>query len=84
MLFKIFHSFAENPLHAVLQALAIASEIAISLRRWSVIDNWHAECGGGGYKAPQSTAESEDNFCGTISSYKQKLNIFIKASIKQH
>ena len=45
MLYKIFHSFADNPLHTVPQALAIASELAISLRRWSNIDNWHAECG---------------------------------------
>ena len=44
MLYKIFHSFADNPLHAVPQALAIASELAISLRRWANIDNWHAEC----------------------------------------
>ena len=44
MLYKIFHSFADNPSHAVPQALAIASELAISLRRWSNIDNWHAEC----------------------------------------
>ena len=34
-----------TPSHAVPQALAIASELAISLRRWSNIDNWHAECG---------------------------------------
>ena len=33
MLYKIFYSFADNPLHAVPQALAIASELAISLRR---------------------------------------------------
>ena len=26
------------------QALAIASELAISLRRWSNIDIWHAVC----------------------------------------
>ena len=45
MLFKIFHSFADSPSHAVPQALAVASELAISLRRWSNIDNWHAECG---------------------------------------
>ena len=44
MLYKILHGFADNPLHAVPQALAIASELAISLRRWSNIDNWHAEC----------------------------------------
>ena len=44
MLFKIFHSFADNPSHTVPQALAIASELAISLRHWSNIDNWHAEC----------------------------------------
>ena len=44
MLYKIFHSFADNPLHAVPQALAIASELAISLRRWSNIDIWHAVC----------------------------------------
>ena len=44
MLYKIFQSFADNPTHAVPQALAIASELAISLRRWSNIDNWHAEC----------------------------------------
>ena len=44
MLYKIFHGFDDNPLHAVPQALAIASELAISLRRWSNIDNWHAEC----------------------------------------
>ena len=44
LLYKIFHSFADNPSHTVPQALAIASELAISLRRWSNIDNWHAEC----------------------------------------
>ena len=44
MLYKIFHSLADNPSHAVSQALAIASDLAISLRRWSNIDNWHAEC----------------------------------------
>ena len=44
MLYKIFHGFAGNPIHAVPQALAIASELAISLRRRSNIDNWHAEC----------------------------------------
>ena len=44
MLYKIFHGFADNPLHAVPQALAVASELAVSLRRWSNIDNWHAEC----------------------------------------
>ena len=44
MLCKIFHSFADNPSHAVPRALAIASELAISLWRWSNIDNWHAEC----------------------------------------
>ena len=44
MLYKIFHSFADNPSHVVPQALAIASELAVSLRRWSNIDNWHAEC----------------------------------------
>ena len=47
ILYKIFQGFADNPLHAVPQALAIASELAISLRRWSNIDNWHAECGHG-------------------------------------
>ena len=30
--------------HRIPQALAIASELAISLRRWSNIDIWHAEC----------------------------------------
>ena len=30
--------------HTLPQAFAIASELAISLRRWSNIDNWHAEC----------------------------------------
>ena len=44
MLYKIIQSFADKPLHAVPQALAIASELAILLRRWSNIDNWHAEC----------------------------------------
>ena len=44
MLYKIIHGIDDNPLHAVPQALAIASELAISLRRWSNIDNWHAEC----------------------------------------
>ena len=44
MHYKILHSFAENPSHNVPQALAIASELAISLRRWSNIDNWHVEC----------------------------------------
>ena len=44
MLYKIVHGFDDNSLHAVPQALAIASELAISLRRWSNIDNWHAEC----------------------------------------
>ena len=44
MLYKIYHSFADNPSHAVPQALAIASELAMSLRHWSNIDNWHAEC----------------------------------------
>ena len=44
LLYKIFHSFADNPSHTVPQALALASELAISLRRWSNIDNWHAEC----------------------------------------
>ena len=44
MVYEIFHGFGDNPLHAVPQALAIASELAISLRRWSNIDNWHAEC----------------------------------------
>ena len=49
MLYKIFHRFVDNPSHAGPQALAIASELAISLRRWSNIDNWHAECGIGMY-----------------------------------
>ena len=44
MLFKIFHSFADNSSHAVPHALAISSELVISLRRWSNIVNWHAEC----------------------------------------
>ena len=43
MLHKIFHSFADISSHAVPQALAIASDLAISLRRWSNIDNWHAD-----------------------------------------
>ena len=46
--YKILHNFAENPPHNVPQALAIGSaigsELAISLRHWSNIDNWHAEC----------------------------------------
>ena len=42
--YKIVHSFVDSPSHTVPQALAIASELAISLRRWSNIDNWHAEC----------------------------------------
>ena len=42
--YKILHSFPESISHKVPQALAIASELAISLRRWSNIDNWHAEC----------------------------------------
>ena len=41
MLFKMFHSFAHN---AVPQSLAIALELALSLRRWSVNVNWHAAC----------------------------------------
>ena len=44
LLYKIVHSFVDSPSHTVPQALAIASELAISLRRWSNIDNWHAEC----------------------------------------
>ena len=44
LLFKIVHRFADSPSHTAPQALAIASELAISLRRWSNIDNWHAEC----------------------------------------
>ena len=50
MLYKIFHSFADNLLHAVPQALAIASELAISLRCWSNINNWYAECEPGVHK----------------------------------
>ena len=42
--YKVLHSFADNPSHNVPQALAIASELSISLQRWSDIDNWHAEC----------------------------------------
>ena len=30
--------------HHIPQPLVIASELAISLRRWSNIDIWHAEC----------------------------------------
>ena len=37
--YKIIYSFADNPLHNISQALVIAWELAISLWRWSDIDN---------------------------------------------
>ena len=62
MLYKIVHGFADNPLHAVPQALAIASDLAISLRRWSNIDNWHAEC-------DDCVVESCRIYCHTTSAW---------------
>ena len=43
--YKILHSFGDNSSHNISQALAIASESAISLWHWSNIYKWHADCG---------------------------------------